>query len=62
MAVLVGDFMGVIVGHNSSANLDILAINGKYEGQVLNCHPHSEITYFDKKGHVIKSFLKHENN
>lgn len=56
MAVKVGEWNGVIVGHNSSANLDILAIDGKYAGQVVNCHPHSNVTYYDKKGNVIKEY------
>lgn len=60
MAVKVGDFNGVIVGFNSSANLNVLAIDGSYKGQVLNCHPHSEIVYFDKKGNVLKSFNKYD--
>lgn len=38
-AVKVGDDEGVIVGHNSSANLDILFTSGKWEGQTLNVHP-----------------------
>ena len=47
---------GVIVGHNSSANIDVLFLDGKYKGQVLNCHPNWKIKYFDKKGNVIKCF------
>lgn len=39
--VLVGESQGVIVGHNSSANFDILFDDDapKYAGMVLNCHP-----------------------
>lgn len=38
--VRVGDAgEGVIVGHNSSANFDVLFDTGKYAGQPLNCHP-----------------------
>lgn len=33
---------GVIVGHNSSANFNVLFETGKYAGQTLNVHP-SEI-------------------
>jgi hypothetical protein len=33
---------GVIVGHNSSANFDVLYTAGKWEGLTLNVHP-SEI-------------------
>jgi hypothetical protein len=56
MAVMVGDWMGVITGHNSSSNLNVLAVDGKYKGQVLNCHPHSEVTYFDRNGNVLRAF------
>ena len=58
MPVKVGDWNGVIVGYNSSSNLDVLAIDGPYKNQVCNCHPHSEVTYFNNKGEVIKSFKK----
>ncbi len=58
MMVKVGDETGYIVGHNSSANLDVLFRQGKYAGQVLNCHPHSEIEYFSSAGALIKSFKK----
>ena len=30
---------GVIVGHNSSANFDVLFESGRFTGQVLNVHP-----------------------
>lgn len=33
---------GVIVGHNASANFDVLFESGRYVGQTLNVHP-SEI-------------------
>lgn len=33
------DGEGVIVGHNSSANFDVLFETGKWAGRVLNCHP-----------------------
>ena len=40
--VKVGDEFGVIVGHNSSANFDVLFdADSKYRGQTLNCHPDS---------------------
>lgn len=52
MKVEVGGKPGVIVGHNSSANLDILFENG----HVLNCHPHWKIKYFDKDGKLIREF------
>jgi len=39
--VKVGAARGVIVGHNSSANFDVLFDDDSplYAGQVLNCHP-----------------------
>lgn len=39
--VKVGDARGVIVGHNSSANFNVLfdADSPKYAGLTLNCHP-----------------------
>ncbi len=58
MPVKVGEWNGVIVGHNSSSNLNVLAVDGKYKDQVLNCHPHSEVIYFNKKGEIVKSFNK----
>mgnify|MGYP003594321334 CR=1 FL=1 len=56
MDVKVSNSKGVIVGHNRSANLDVLFTDGILKGQVCNCHPHWKITYFDKKGGVVKSF------
>lgn len=42
--VRVGDAEGVIVGHNSSANFDVLFdADSRYGGSMLNVHP-SEIT------------------
>lgn len=58
MMVKVGDETGYIVGHNSSANLDVLFRQGKYAGRVLNCHPNSEMEYFSASGQLIKSFKK----
>lgn len=37
--VKVGDSLGVIVGHNSSANFDVLFDSGRYAGMTLNVHP-----------------------
>lgn len=37
--VKVNGCSGVIVGHNSSANFDVLFHDGKYAGQTLNVHP-----------------------
>lgn len=56
MVVAVDGAKGIITGHNSSANLDILFTDGKYKGQTLNCHPNYKMTYFDSKGEIIKSF------
>lgn len=59
MMVQVGGVgFGHIVGHNESANLNVLFFNGKYIGHTLNCHPHSGMVYYDKKGEVIKSYIK----
>jgi len=57
MMVEVGGEKGWIVGHNSSANLDVLFDkDSKYGEQVLNCHPNYKIKYFDEKDNLIKSF------
>lgn len=40
-AVSVDGDPGVIVGHNSSANFDVLFEGGRYKGQRLNVHPAS---------------------
>lgn len=44
---------GVIIGSNSSANLNVL-FDGEDDYQ--NVHPYWEITYYDKKGNIIKCF------
>lgn len=41
---------GTIVGHNDSANLNVL-MDG--EDAVSNCHPHWQITYLDERGESI---------
>lgn len=38
-SVKVSGCAGTIVGHNSSANFDVLFHDGKYAGQTLNVHP-----------------------
>ena len=54
MRVCVGGEMGTIVGHNSSSNLDVLFdADSRYPGEVLNCHPHWKVTYFDDAGEII---------
>lgn len=39
--VKVGEETGLIVGHNSSANFDVLFESGAYAGETLNVHPAS---------------------
>lgn len=57
MRVRVGDQSGVIIGHNSSANFDVLFdADSKYPDQRLNCHPNWDISYFSNNGTLIKSF------
>lgn len=53
MDVIVNGCRGVIVGHNCSANFDVLFQDGRYKGQTLNCHPQSGVAYFDKDGALI---------
>lgn len=53
MRVKVAGKFGVIVSHNDSANLSVLMDE---TGVTWNCHPHSEITYFDEAGKVIRSY------
>lgn len=48
---------GRIVGHNDSANLDVLI-----DGQVLNCHPLWQVTYFAADGSVIARYPKEDAN
>jgi hypothetical protein len=45
MKVVVNGCNGVIVGHNSSANLDVLFLDGDYRGLTLNCHPRSGVSF-----------------
>lgn len=57
MMVEVDGEKGWIVGHNSSANLNILFDkSSKYGEQVLNCHPNYKIKYFNDQNNLIKSF------
>lgn len=54
MQVSVSGEIGYIVGHNSSANMDVLFIAGKWQGQTLNCHPQADkVIFFDKAGKEI---------
>lgn len=56
MVVEVDGKKGIIVGHNSSANLNVWFTEGKYKDQVMNCHPNWKITYFKPNGEIIKQF------
>lgn len=57
MAVIVDGVAGVIVGHNSSANWDVLFNEGtRWAGQVLNCHPAWEIAYLAEDGSILQDF------
>jgi hypothetical protein len=59
MRVQVDGDWGVIVGHNDSANWDVLFDDdSRYKGQVLNCHPMWEIAYYDNSGEIIRDFRK----
>lgn len=37
--VIVNNRKGFVVGHNDSANFDVLFTDGDWSGCVLNCHP-----------------------
>jgi len=47
---------GIIQGHGSGANFNILFTTGKNKGLVLNCHPNWHITYLEDDGTVIRKF------
>lgn len=51
--VHVSRYWGNIVGHNGSANWNVLVDGGSL---VLNCHPRSEITYYDDAGKIIEAY------
>jgi hypothetical protein len=53
MKVEVDGRAGVIVGHNSSANFDVLFTDGENKGLVLNCHPNWMMKYFDEDGKEV---------
>jgi hypothetical protein len=53
MVVEVNGSKGWIVGSNSSANLDVLFFEGKYKGEILNCHPNWKVKYFNRRGELI---------
>ena len=59
MRVSVGGEFGRIVGNNSSANFNVLFDDdSRYGGEVLNCHPNWEITYYDDDGLVIEQYTE----
>lgn len=58
MKVELSGSFGWIVGHNCTANLNVLFYTGEYIGQTLNCHPNWMLKYFDEEGNVIKDFEK----
>jgi hypothetical protein len=58
MLVEIGGLKGEIAGKNSSANLDVLFLEGPHKGLILNCHPNYYIKYFDAEGRVIREFGK----
>jgi len=47
---------GMIVGHNSSANFDVLFTDGKNKGYIFNCHPNWRMKYFAEGGAVLYDF------
>lgn len=51
--VHVSRYWGHIVGHNSSANWNVL-VDGR--NLVLNRHPRSEIAYYDAEGNLIVAY------
>lgn len=53
MRVQAGEWHGVIVGNNDSANFDVLFEDGPFKGQKGNCHPNYQMRYFDRSGQEI---------
>ena len=53
MTVEVNGHKGIIVGSNSSLNLDVC-----FDGShcAMNCHPHYKVKYFDINGNLIKEY------
>jgi hypothetical protein len=57
MKVEVAGRSGIIIGMNSSANLDVVFWDGTDHPKITsNCHPTWKIKYFDAKGNIIKEF------
>lgn len=57
--IVTGCGSGTIVGHNSSANLNV--IFDDRPNLTLNCHPHWEIAYLDANGGIIRDYRKKPN-
>jgi hypothetical protein len=53
MRVEVDGTPGVIWGVNDGSNFDVLITAGARAGQILNCHPHWHMRYFDGSGNEI---------
>lgn len=53
MKVEVDGKPGIIVGSNSSLNLDVCFDGEHWES---NCHPWYRVKYFDNKGNIIREF------
>jgi len=56
MKVEVEGHAGVIVGHNDSANFDVLFSIGPHAGATGNCHPNWMFKYFSDEGYLIEEF------
>jgi hypothetical protein len=52
MELLVGGERGQLVEANS-AHLKVFFLEGRYAGEVLSCHPRSEVRYFDRDGQEL---------
>lgn len=53
MKVMVGNRLGTIVGANDSANFDVQLENGI----IANCHPRSNIKYFNRQNELIQIYI-----
>lgn len=63
MMVEVDGDRGTIVGMNHSANLDVVfADQVKHGKHKHNCHPTSEIKYFDENGAVIADYTTKQDS
>lgn len=52
MTVMVGNHHGIIMGGNDSANFDV-----QFEdGSISNCHPLSNISYFNRQNEIIRAY------